>query len=46
MDYRVLASLRDDLNQGWVWLTNSGLDSRSVVKITNKKNGGSVKYFV
>lgn len=38
MGYRVLASLRDELNQGWVWATNSGLDSRSIVKITNKKN--------
>jgi hypothetical protein len=37
MEYRVLASLRDELNQGWVWVTNCGLDSRSVVKITNKK---------
>lgn len=42
MEYRVLAAIRDDLNQGWVWVTNSGLDSRSVVKITNKKNGKSV----
>lgn len=37
MEYRVLASLQDELNQGWVWVTNCGLDSRSVVKITNKK---------
>ena len=42
MEYRVLAAIRDDLNQGWVWVTNSDLDSRSVVKITNKKNGKSV----
>ena len=32
----MLASLRDELNQGWVWVTNAGFDSRSVVKITNK----------
>ena len=38
MEYRVLAALRDELNQGWVWVTNSGLESRSVVKITNLKN--------
>jgi hypothetical protein len=37
MEYRVLASLRDELNQGWVWVTSSGIDSRSVVKITNKQ---------
>ena len=42
MEYRVLASLRDELNQGWVWVTNSGLDSRSVVKITNKKTKKSI----
>lgn len=37
MEYRVLASLRNKLNQGWVWVTNCGLDSRSVVKIKNTK---------
>lgn len=38
MKYKVLAALQDELNQGWVWITNSGLDSRSIVKITNLKN--------
>jgi hypothetical protein len=38
MEYKVLASLRDEMNQGWVWATNSGLDPRSVVKIKNLKN--------
>lgn len=42
MEYKVLASLRDEMNQGWVWVTNSGLESRSVVKITNQKNKKSV----
>lgn len=42
MEYRVLASLRDELNQGWVWVTNSGLESRSVVKITNKKTNKTI----
>jgi hypothetical protein len=37
--YKVLAATRQDLNEGWVWLTNSGLESRSVVKIKNRKNG-------
>ena len=36
MEYRVLASLREELNEGWVWVTNCGFDSRSVVKIINK----------
>jgi len=42
MEYNVLASLRDELNQGWVWVTNSGLESRSVVKITNSRNNRSI----
>lgn len=42
MEYKVLAAMRDDLNQGWVWVTKPGLDPRSVVKITNKNNGKSV----
>jgi hypothetical protein len=42
MKYKVLAALYDELNQGWVWVTNSGLESRAVVKITNKKNNKAV----
>lgn len=42
MEYKVLASLRDEMNQGWVWVTNSGLESRSVVKITNSKNNKAI----
>jgi hypothetical protein len=42
MEYRILASLRDELNQGWVWVTNPGFESRSVVRITNKKTNKSV----
>jgi hypothetical protein len=42
MEYRVLAAIHDELNQGWVWVSNSGLESRSVVKITNKKNNKAI----
>lgn len=42
MKYKVLASLREDMNQGWIWVTNSGLESRSVIKVTNKKNNKSI----
>jgi len=35
MNYKVLSALHDELNQGWVWITNPGFESRSVVKITN-----------
>jgi len=39
MKYLVLASLYDDLNQGWIWITSSGFEPRSIVKIKNKKSG-------
>jgi hypothetical protein len=39
MLYRVLAAMRQDMNEGWVWLTSSSLESRSVAKIKNMKNG-------
>jgi len=42
MDYRVLAALRDEMNQGWIWVTNAGFEARSIVKITNQKNGKAV----
>jgi len=42
MEYKVLAALRGELNQGWVWATNSGLEPRSIVKITNLKNNKSI----
>ena len=40
--YRVLAALRQDLNEGWVWLTQPTFEERSVIKITNTKNKKSV----
>lgn len=40
--YMVLAALRSELNEGWVWLTDAGFEQRSVVKITNRKNGKSI----
>lgn len=40
--YKVVAALQMDINQGWVWLTGSGFDQRSIVKITNKANNKSV----
>ena len=36
--YRVLAALTRDMNEGWVWLSNAGLESRSIVTIKNKAN--------
>jgi len=36
--YRVLASLRQDMNEGWVWIKNAGLEPRSIVEIKNMKN--------
>ena len=39
MKYKVLASLREDMNEGWVWIANSKFEPRSVVKIKNHTNG-------
>ena len=38
MRYRLLASLKDDMNSGWVWITNPNVAGRSVVKIQNQRN--------
>lgn len=37
--YKVLAAMRQDLNEGWVWLSSAGFEPRSIIKIKNKKNG-------
>ena len=42
MKYKVLASLRDEMNQGWVWSTNSSFNVRSIVKIINLENKKSI----
>lgn len=39
---KVYASLREDIHQGWVWLDNSCRETRSVIKITNKKNSKKI----
>lgn len=39
---KIFASLREDTQQGWVWLQNSSLPARSVVKIQNPNNGKAV----
>ncbi|MHA2030598.1 MAG: hypothetical protein ACXAC2_14720 [Candidatus Kariarchaeaceae archaeon] len=40
--YKVLASLRSEMNEGWVWLNNMDLEPRSIVKITNRTNGKKI----
>ena len=39
---KLFAALQDDAHQGWVWLQDSTLPARSVVRITNPANGKSV----
>ena len=39
---RIFAALREDIQQGWVWLQIPNLPSRSIVKITNPNNGKSI----
>jgi len=38
----VLTAMHADMNEGWVWLTESGFVPRSIIKITNKANNKSV----
>lgn len=42
MEYRVLASLRDDMNQGWVWITKPDIKPRSIMKIKYKNTNKSI----
>jgi hypothetical protein len=39
---KLFAALREDTQQGWVWLQDASLPARSVVKITNPENGKTV----
>jgi hypothetical protein len=39
---RIFAALREDIQQGWVWLQSPTLPARSIVKITNPSNGKSI----
>ena len=39
---RIFAALREDIQQGWVWLQNPTLPARSIVKIKNPANGNVV----
>ncbi len=39
MNYRVLAALQQDMNQGWIWLSQPSLGHRSIVKVVNLSNG-------
>ena len=34
--YKVLASMRQDMNEGWVWVTGLDIEPRSIIKIKNK----------
>lgn len=36
---KLFAALREDTHQGWVWLMDSSLPPRSIIKITNPDNG-------
>lgn len=39
---KLFAALREDTQQGWVWLQEKSLPSRSIVKIKNPANGNVV----
>ena len=38
---KLFAALREDTQQGWVWLQDASLPARSIIKITNPENGKS-----
>lgn len=40
--FKLSASLREDTQQGWVWLQDTSLPARSIVKIKNPANGNVV----
>lgn len=40
--YKVFASLREDLNEGWVWLKKSNVPPRSIICIKNKTNNKKI----
>ena len=42
MNYTVYAALREDINTGWIWITNPAVASRSVVRVLNRENGKTV----
>jgi len=39
MKLRVFASLSEDINNGWVWVPESLVDERTVVRIKNSNSG-------
>lgn len=39
---KLYSALCEDSQQGWVWLQNSSLPARSIVKIKNIENGKSI----
>ena len=39
MKLKVFASLSEDINNGWIWVPESLVDERTVVRIKNKKSG-------
>ena len=36
--YKILASLFEDMNEGWVWVSDLDIPQRSIIKVTNKAN--------
>jgi hypothetical protein len=40
--YTVFDALYEDLNEGYIWMDDPGVESRDIVKITNEENGRSI----
>lgn len=39
---KIFAAQKEDIHQGWVWVPNQSLPTRSIVKITNLRNNKNI----
>jgi len=40
--YKIYASLKQDMNEGWVWVTNPTINNRCIVRISNRDTNKTV----
>lgn len=42
MSYKVYASLKQDVNEGWVWITHPAIKNRCIVRILNRVTNNAI----
>src|SRR2546427_5668942 len=42
MTYKIFAALRDDINNGWIWVAKPAVSGRTVVRVLNRENNTSI----